>query len=398
MKAVVWQGEKNIKVETVPDPSIQEDTDIIIKVTSSGICGSDLHLYRVMSPIMQEGDIMGHEPMGEVVEVGKAVKNLKVGDRVVIPFNISCGHCFMCEHGLHSQCETTQVREYERGAAMFGYTKMYGHVAGGQAQYLRVPQGQFGPIKVPHEGADDRYLFLSDVLPTSWQAVEYAGVKEGSSVVVMGLGPIGIMSARIALLKGASIVIGVDDVEERLIFAKASGVHVLNYKKLGKGLKDEVLSLTNGRGADCVIEAVGMEAHGMPAHTMIQKATQKMPDVLAEPMLKHLGLDRMAAFQQSIDTVRRGGTISLIGVYNGMVDPVPLGILFDRQITLKMGQANVKNWVGDIMPYLTDKDPLGVMHFATHHVPIDKAADYYKLFNKQQAGVIKVVLKPFGEA
>lgn len=216
MKAVVWQGEKDVQVETVPDPSLMEDTDIIIKVTSSGICGSDLHLYRVMSPLMEPGDIMGHEPMGEVVEVGKAVTNLKVGDRVVIPFNISCGHCYMCQHGLHSQCETTQVKEYERGAALFGYTKLYGHVAGGQAQYLRVPQGQFGPIKIPQDGPDDRYLYLSDVLPTAWQAVEYAGVIEGSSVVVMGLGSIGLMSARIALLKGASLVIGVDDVKERL--------------------------------------------------------------------------------------------------------------------------------------------------------------------------------------
>lgn len=344
---------------------------------------------------MEEGDIMGHEPMGEVVEIGRGVKNLKVGDRVVIPFNIACGHCFMCDHGLHSQCETTQVREFERGAALFGYTKMYGHVAGGQAQYLRVPQGHFAPIKIPHEGPDDQYLFLSDVLPTAWQAVEYAGVKEGSSVVIIGLGPIGIMSARIALLKGASLVIGVDEVEERLAFAKTSGVHVLNYKKLGNELKDAVLALTKGRGADCVIEAVGMEAHGMPSQTFIQKAAQKMPDIIAEPLMNTFGIDRMAAFHQSLDTVRRGGTISLIGVYSGMVDPVPLGILFDKQITLKMGQSNVKNWIADILPYLTDKDPLGVMNFATHHVPISKAEEYYKLFNKQEKGVIKVVLKPF---
>jgi len=275
--------------------------------------------------------------MGEEVEVGRAVEHLQVGDRVVIPFNISCGHCFMCNLGLHSQCETTQVTEYDRGAAMFGYTKMYGHVAGGQAEYLRVPQGQFGPIKVPKEGPDDQYLFLSDVLPTAWQAVEYAGVKEGSSVVVMGLGPVGLMSCRIALLKGASLVIGVDAVPERLAFAKESGVHVLDYKKLGNDLKDAVLALTRGRGADCVVEAVGMEAHGIASQTFIQKAAGKMPDIIAEPLLKTAGIDRMAAFHQSLETVRRGGTISLIGVYNGMVDPTPLGILFDKQITLKMG-------------------------------------------------------------
>jgi len=274
---------------------------------------------------------------------------------------------------------------------------MYGHVAGGQAEYLRVPQGQFGPIKIPDDGPDDKYLFLSDVLPTAWQAVEYAGVKEGSSVVVMGLGPIGLMSCRIALLKGASLVIGVDSVPERLAFAKESGVHVLDYKKLGNDLRDAVLALTRGRGADCVVEAVGMEAHGIASQTFIQKAAGKMPDVIAEPLLKTVGIDRMAAFHQSLETVRRGGTISLIGVYNGMVDPMPLGILFDKQITLKMGQANVKNWVDQIIPHLTDDDPLGVMNFATHHVLIGKAEEYYRLFEKQEDGVIKVVLKPFGD-
>lgn len=397
MKAVVWQGEKDVQVETVPDPSLMEDTDIIIKVTSSGICGSDLHLYRVMSPLMEPGDIMGHEPMGEVVEVGKAVTNLKVGDRVVIPFNISCGHCYMCQHGLHSQCETTQVKEYERGAALFGYTKLYGHVAGGQAQYLRVPQGQFGPIKIPQDGPDDRYLYLSDVLPTAWQAVEYAGVIEGSSVVVMGLGPIGLMSARIALLKGASLVIGVDDVKERLQVAKASGVYPLNYRKLGKKLQAEIFSLTKGRGADCVIEAVGMESHGIMSQEIVQKMTSKLPEIISEPMLMNLGLDNMAAFNQSIDAVRRGGTVSLIGVYGGMIDPVPMGKLFDKQIILKMGQANVKRWVKDIIPYLTNEDPLGVMDFATHHVAIEKAAEYYRLFSEKKDGVIKVVFKPFGD-
>lgn len=397
MKAVVWQGEQEVKVETVPDPTILEETDVIIKVTSSGICGSDLHLYRVMSPLMEPGDIMGHEPMGEIVEVGKAVKHLKIGDRVVIPFNISCGHCYMCNLGLHSQCETTQVKEFDRGAALFGYTKLYGHVAGGQAQYLRVPQGQFGPIKIPQEGPDDRYLYLSDVLPTAWQAVEYAGVKEGSSVVVMGLGPIGLMSARIALLKGASLVIGVDDVKERLLAAQAIGVHTLNYRKLGKHLQAEIFSLTKNRGADCVIEAVGMESHGITSQEIVQKITAKLPEMISEPMLMNLGLDNMAAFNQSIDAVRRGGTVSLIGVYGGMIDPVPMGKIFDKQITLKMGQANVKHWVNDILPYLTDQDPLGVLNFATHHVPIDKAAEYYKLFSEKKAGVIKVILKPFGD-
>lgn len=395
MKAVVWQGEQNVKVETVPDPVIQKDNDIIIKVTSSAICGSDLHLYRVLSPFMEPGDILGHEPMGEVVEVGKAITHLSVGDRVVVPFNISCGHCAMCQDGLQSQCETTQVREHDRGAALFGYTKLYGHVPGGQAEYLRVPEAQYGPIRVPKDGPDDLYLFLSDVLPTAWQAVEYAGVRSGSTVVVMGLGPIGQMSCRIAKLKGASLVIGVDDVPERLAAAESWGVHTLNYRKLGSRLGEGVKIHTGGRGADAVIEAVGMESHGIALQTAAHKVTQKMPGPLAEPLLERYGFDRMAAFNQAVECVRRGGTISLSGVYAGMVDPVPLGMLFDRQITLRMGQANVRRWTDRILPYLNEADPLGVLGFATNHVPLDEAEDYYRRFSKMEDGIIKVVLKPF---
>src|SRR5215212_1984293 len=228
MKAVAWHGKRDVRVDNVPDPIIEEPTDAIVRITSSGICGSDLHLYEVLGPFMGEGDILGHEPMGIVEEVGSEVTHISAGDRVVIPFNISCGHCFMCDRGLQSQCETTQVREQDKGAALFGYTKLYGQVPGGQAEFLRVPQAHYGPIKVPEGPPDDRFVYLSDVLPTAWQAVDYAAIPDGGSVVVLGLGPIGDMSARIALHRGAARVIGVDLVPERLERARGRGVEALD--------------------------------------------------------------------------------------------------------------------------------------------------------------------------
>src|SRR3954466_300887 len=227
MKAVTWHGRRDVRVDEVPDPAIKEPTDAVIRVTSSGICGSDLHLYEVMGPFMAEGDVLGHEPMGIVEEVGPEVEQIKPGDRVVIPFNISCGHCYMCDQGLFSQCETTQVREHGKGAALLGYTKLYGEVPGGQAEYLRVPQAQFGPIKVPDGPPDDRFVYLSDVLPTAWQAVEYAAIPDGGTVAVFGLGPIGQMSSRIALHRGAGEVFGIDLVDERLEMARRHDVTAL---------------------------------------------------------------------------------------------------------------------------------------------------------------------------
>src|SRR4051794_36074055 len=228
MRAVVWQGKRDVRVETVPDPRIEQPTDAIVRITSTGLCGSDLHLYEVMAPFMTEGDILGHEPMGIVEAVGSDVTHISPGDRVVIPFNISCGHCAMCSDGLQSQCETTQVREYDKGAALFGYTKLYGQVPGGQAELLRVPQAQYGPVKVPHGPADDRFVYLSDVLPTAWQAVQYAGVADGGTVVVLGLGPIGSMACRVATHLGAARVLGIDLVPERLERARRHGADVLD--------------------------------------------------------------------------------------------------------------------------------------------------------------------------
>jgi threonine dehydrogenase-like Zn-dependent dehydrogenase len=394
MRAVTWQGKRDVRVETVPDPKIEQPTDAIIKVTSTNICGSDLHLYEVLGPFMRAGDILGHEPMGVVEEVGTDVGELSVGDRVVIPFQISCGHCFMCNEKLFSQCETTQVTEYGTGAALFGYSKLYGEVPGGQAEYLRVPHAGFTHIKVPEGPDDDRFVYLSDVLPTAWQAVEYAAIPPGGTVLVLGLGPIGDMSSRIAQHHGAR-VIAVDLVPERLARGRSNGFTVLDLREhKDSKLADAVRELTDGRGADSVIDAVGMEAHGSPAPKLAQTLVGLLPNVAAQSLMQRVGVDRLSALYTAIDAVRRGGTISLSGVYGGATDPMPMLTLFDKQIQLRMGQANVKRWVPEIMPLVEDKDVLGVEEFATHHLPLDDAPAAYETFQKKQDGMIKVVLRP----
>jgi len=393
MKALTWHGKRDVRCEEVPDPVIKEPTDAIVRITSSGICGSDLHLYEVLEPFMTPGDVLGHEPMGIVEEVGSDLAGVSVGDRVVMPFQISCGSCFMCGLGLQTQCETTQVREEGMGAAIFGYSKLYGSVAGGQAEYLRVPQAQNTTIKVPEGPPDDRFVYLSDVLPTAWQSVEYAAIPDGGTVAVMGLGPIGDMATRIALHKGYR-VIGIDLVPERLQRAAANGVEIVDWNqhhdRLGELLKD----MTGGRGPDSVIEAVGMEAHGSPGTGLMQKAAGLLPDPVQDRLMKTGGVDRLNALYSSIDAVRRGGTISLIGVYGGMADPLPMLTLFDKQVQLRMGQANVKRWVDDILPLLTDDDPLGVDGFATHRLPLDEGPAAYEAFQKKADGTVKVVLQP----
>jgi threonine dehydrogenase-like Zn-dependent dehydrogenase len=396
MRAVVWKGRRDVGVETVPDPTISEPTDAIIRVTSSGLCGSDLHLYEVMAPFMTPGDILGHEPMGVVEAVGSGITNLVPGDRVVVPFNISCGTCVMCRDGLQSQCETTQVHEYGCGAALFGYTKLYGQVPGGQAELLRVPHADYGPVKVPDGPPDDRFLFLSDVLPTAWQAVEYAGIGSGGSLVVLGLGPIGEMACRIATHRGVERVIGIDLVPERLARTRSRGIETIDLTGFEKDadLVDEVRGLTDGRGPDAVIDAVGMEAHGSPAAKVAHQMTALVPDRLAERLMTRAGVDRMAALHMAFDLVRRGGTVSIVGVYGGMTDPMPMMTLFDKQIQIRMGQANVRRWVDDILPLLDDADPLGVESFATHHVPLVEAPHAYEMFQKKKDGAIKVVFNP----
>jgi threonine dehydrogenase-like Zn-dependent dehydrogenase len=393
MKAVTWHAKRDVRVEDVPDPAIKEPTDAIVRITSSGLCGSDLHLYEVLSPYMAEGDILGHEPMGVVEEVGAEVTGIKPGDRVVVPFQIACGSCFMCTQGLQTQCETTQVRDEGMGAALFGYTKLYGQVPGAQAEYLRVPQAQYGPIKVPDGPPDDRFLFLSDVLPTAWQAVAYADVQPGGSVAVLGLGPIGDMATRIARHRGIDTVIGIDLVPERLDRARGHGVQAIDLRT--DDVVEAVRTLTGGRGPDAVIDAVGMEAHGSPVGKAAQTMAGLLPDAVARKMIEKAGIDRLAALHLAIELVRRGGTVSLSGVYGGQADPMPMMTLFDKQVQLRMGQANVRRWVDDILPLVTgDDDPLGVEGFATHHVPLADAARAYEMFQKKEDGAVKVVFTP----
>lgn len=396
MKAVTWQGKRDVRVEDMPDPRIQEPTDAVIRITSTGLCGSDLHLYEVLTPFMTPGDILGHEPMGIVEEVGAGVPDLAAGDRVVVPFQIACGDCWMCLTGLPTQCETTQVTSEGMGAALFGYTRLYGAVPGAQAEYLRVPQAQFGPIKVPHGPPDDRFVYLSDVLPTAWQAVEYASVPEGGSVAVLGLGPIGDMACRVAQVRGAGQVFGVDLVSERLRRAHGRGVETFDLRSFDneKELVTAIRDRTDGRGPDAVIDAVGTEAHGSAAARLAQQASAMLPRKIAGPFAERFSIDRLAALHTAIELVRRGGTISLSGVYGGTADPLPLLTLFDKQIQIRMGQANVRRWSDEILPYITDEDPLGADDFATHRLPLTDAPHAYEMFQRKQDGAVKVLMTP----
>lgn len=394
MQALTWQGRENVAVTEVPDPIIKEPTDAIIKVTSTAICGSDLHLYSMLSPFLSEGDVLGHETMGIVQEVGSEVTHISPGDRVVVPFTISCGHCWMCDRGLFSQCETTQNREHDCGASLFGYTSLYGQVPGGQAEYLRVPHADFGPVAVPSEGPDDRWLFLSDVLPTAWQGVVYADVPPGGALAVVGLGPIGQFCVRVARHMGIETVIGVDRVPERLELAARSGALVIDESRIDD-VPQAVRELTAGRGADGVIDAVGMEAHGSPVSAAMQKMTGVLPDVMGRAVMQRAGVDRLAALHDAALSARRGGTVSLVGVYGGAADPMNLLKMFDRQLTLRMGQANVRQWTGEILDVLREPgDVLGTETFATHHLSLDEAPGAYEMFQKKQDGCIKVVLHP----
>jgi threonine dehydrogenase-like Zn-dependent dehydrogenase len=394
VRAVTWQGFEDVRVEEVPDPRIQEPTDALVAITSTAICGSDLHLYRPLTPFMERGDVLGHEPMGRVVEVGSAVDGLVAGDRVVVPFNISCGTCWMCERQLYAQCETTQNREHGKGASLFGYTKLYGHVPGAQAQLLRVPQAQFGPIKVPEGPPDDRFLFLSDVLPTAWQAVAYADVPDGGCLAVLGLGPIGQMACRIARHQGVEQVVGVDLVAERLAMADRHGAETIEFTSAA-GVADALRERTGGRGPDSVVDAVGMEAHGAPVASALQRAAAALPRAVSEPLATRAGIDRLTALRTAIDAVRRGGTLSLSGVYGGAADPIPMLDLFDKGIQVRMGQAHVRRWVPEILPLLEgDGDPLGLSDFVTHRLPLDDAPAAYAMFQAKRDGAIKVVLEP----
>jgi threonine dehydrogenase-like Zn-dependent dehydrogenase len=400
MHALTWQGNLDVRVTEVPDPRILEPNDVIIEVTSTAICGSDLHLYGVLGPYLRPGDVLGHEAMGVVQETGPEITSLARGDRVVVPFNISCGHCWMCERGLYAQCETTQVRDQGKGAALFGYTSLYGSVPGGQAQFLRVPQAQFGPVKIPADGPDERYLYLSDVLPTAYQAVTYADTPKDGTLAVLGLGPVGQFAARIARHTGISRVIGVDPIPERRAAAARFGVDTLDPAD-SPDTDAALIELTGGRGPDSVIDAVGMEAHGYnePAAAKLAEVAQRaaglLPDRAAQKITDVAAVDRLDALHTAVKAVRRGGTVSVSGVYGGEIDPMPMMEMFDRGIQLRMGQAHVKRWINDLLPMVSDSaDPLGVTSFATHHLPLEQAPQGYEMFRNKTDGCIKVVLRP----
>jgi threonine dehydrogenase-like Zn-dependent dehydrogenase len=377
VRAVTWQGRGRMSVEDVPDPRIREPDDIVIRVTSSGLCGSDLHLYEPLAPLMDVGDVVGHEPIGVVEEIGRDVSSLRRGDRVVVPFNVSCGRCWMCARGLHSQCETTQNLEQGTGASLFGHGRLYGQVPGAQAEYLRVPFADRLPIKVPDGPTDDRFVFLSDVLPTAWQAVEYAALQPADTLLVLGAGAIGDMCTRIALMRGIRALV-VDPVVERLHRVAAYGAEVLVTDSDVDTVR-ALLEITRGRGADAVIDAVGMEAHGSPV----------------PPLARTAGVDRLAALHLAIEAVRRGGTVSVVGSYGGSMDPMPLMEMFDKQVQLRMGQANVRRWSDEILALLVEStDHLGVESFATHHLPLEEAPAAYRDFRDKNDGMVKVLFHP----
>jgi threonine dehydrogenase-like Zn-dependent dehydrogenase len=357
-------------------------------------------LYGVLGPYLKPGDVLGHEAMGVVEEVGADISNLRPGDRVVVPFNISCGHCWMCDRELFAQCETTQVRDQGKGAALFGYTSLYGSVPGGQAEYLRVPQAQFGPIKVPADLPDEQFLYLSDILPTAYQAVAYADVPMDGTLAVLGLGPVGQFAARIGRRLGIGRVIGVDHVPERRAAAEAHGIETLDPGAV-EDVASTLIHLVNGRGPDAVVDAVGMEAHGhsepraAKLAEVAQKATGLLPDTVAQRITDRMAVDRLDALNTAIKAVRRGGTVSISGVYGGEVDPIPMMETFDRGVQMRMGQAHVRRWVEDLMPLVTDDaDPLGVLDLATHHLPLEDAPHGYEIFRDKAEGCIKVVLRP----
>ncbi|MFL6099765.1 MAG: zinc-dependent alcohol dehydrogenase [Actinomycetales bacterium] len=394
MRALTWQGKRDVKVMDVPDPVIEEPTDAIVKVTSTAICGSDLHLYEVLGPFLRSGDVLGHEAMGIVEEVGPAVSQITPGDRVVVPFNISCGSCWMCDRGLFAQCETTQVRSHGKGSALFGYTELYGSVPGGQAEYVRVPQAHFGPIKVPDDVPDERVLYLSDILPTAWQGVAYAALEPGDTLAVLGLGPVGQLAGRVALHQGAGRVIGVDLVPDRLQLAAKHGMEPLDINDCDD-VSEALIDLTGGRGPDAILDAVGMEAHGSPAGKLAHAAVGLLPDAVAKPMTERIGVDRLAALRTAMKAVRRGGTVSVSGVYGGELDPLPMMELFDRGVQIRMGQCHVKRWVDEILPAaLAENDPLGLESLATHHLSLQDAPHGYDIFQRKDDGCIKVVLSP----
>jgi len=388
MKAVCWNGVKNIAVETVPDPKILNPRDAIVKITSTAICGSDLHLYDGYIPTMQRGDILGHEFMGEVVEVGRGVKNLAKGDRVVVPFQISCGHCNPCGRKQFSLCDNSNPNAYMQeaayggsSAALFGYSHMYGGYAGGQAEYVRVPFADVGPLKIPDGMPDDQVLFLTDIFPTGYMAADNCEIKGGDVVAVWGCGPVGQFAIRSAFLLGAERVIGIDSIPGRLRMAADGGAEILNYQEVD--VYDALMQLTGGRGPDSCIDAVGMEAHGVGVDAIYDRVKAALA----------LTTDRIHVLRQAIQACRKGGILSVPGVYGGLPDKFPLGAMFAKAITMKGGQTHVVPYLKPLLERI-QKGEIDPSFIITHRLPIDQAAHAYDIFATQQNECIKVVLKP----
>jgi threonine dehydrogenase-like Zn-dependent dehydrogenase len=389
MKALVWHGTNDVRVEKVPDPRILNGRDAIIKITSSAICGSDLHLLDGFIPTMQTGDILGHEFMGEVVEVGPENKKLKVGDRVVVPFTIACGNCFFCNRQLWSLCDNTNPNAWMAEklygyttSGLFGYSHMTGGYAGGQAQYARVPFADVGPLKIPDGIPDEKVLFLSDILPTGYMAAENCDIKRGDIVAVWGCGPVGQMAIRSAWLLGAERVIAIDSVPERLRMAlDQNQAEVINFEQ--EDVFDRLKTMTGGRGPDACIDAVGMEAHGATLDAYVDKVKAAA----------FLATDRPNALRQAIHACRKGGIVSIPGVYGGFLDKIPFGAAFQKGLTFRMGQTHMMRYMKPLLDRI-ERGELDPSFVITHRLPIDQAAEGYKIFRDKKDECIKVVLKP----
>lgn len=387
MRALCWMGKTDVRVENVPDPTILNPRDAIVRITSTAICGSDLHLYNGFIPTMQKGDILGHEFMGEVVEVGKEVRNLKAGDRVVVPFPIACGSCFSCEHHLYSVCENSNPNAWMAEkmwgyspSAIYGYSHLLGGYAGGQAEYARVPYADVGPIKVPDGMPDDQALFLSDIFPTGYMGAENCNIRRGDTVAVWGCGPVGQFAIRSAFLLGAERVIAIDRFAYRLRMAEQGGAETIDYEDTD--VHEALKEMTGGRGPDACIDAVGMEAHGLGVVAAYDRAKQAMM----------LETDRPMALRQAIMACRNGGTVSVIGVYSGFVDKFPMGSVVNRSLTIKAGQAHVHHYLRPLLERI-EKGEIDPSFVVTHRLHLDEAPLGYQLFSKKQDECMKVVLK-----
>ncbi len=389
MKALCWYGKNDVRVETVPDPKILNPRDAIIKITSTAICGSDLHLYNGYIPTMEKGDIMGHENMGEVVETGSAVKNLKVGDRVVVPFTISCGHCYFCEKEMFSLCDNSNPNAWMAEklygyspSGLFGFSHMMGGYAGGQAEYLRVPFADVGPIKVPDSLPDEKVLFLSDIFPTAYMAAENCGIEKGDTVAVWGCGPVGQFAIKSAYMLGAERVIAIDQVPERLKMAQLEGkAETLDFAH--EEIFDKLKEMTGGRGPDRCIDAVGLEAHGTSPDAILDRVKAAA----------FLATDRPHALRQAIHACRKGGTVSIPGVYGGFLDKFPLGAAFNKGLTLKMGQTHMQKYMRPLLERV-EKGEIDLSFIITHRLKLDDAPQGYETFKHKEDSCIKVVLKP----